>query len=350
MSGNSIKRKFSRKGSRKKSVDATEPHASSRRPSRDSLDGIELHQPPEHKRRKSTKEDENQHVDPLNKIEEDKLEQCPDDHSRNSCHHSSIGKAPCDSSNANEDRSFEHNINPNVKRSINDDIPTTSSQSKMAKNDIKDEVGETNSEMNLNLTPNFEILNDSRSTDQGSDEIGNFQHQDVDDDSTTPGLMNMIDDALNVDQQHQNSENHLDAKDGLPQNTEDNPTDIEEEHKTDMSQSKTPEEVISPVQNSEPCLTTDLDDLSDQSREGDERDVQHKTKYDSLPQTNLSQHEESSSYKVDSEDEGSRHSRDGSDFLSDVLNAINVSPNDEPDFSSSQNETGTQDPEISSSC
>ena len=178
MSGNSIKRKLSRKEVRK-GVDHTEPHTSSRRQSRDSLGDIELHQPHEHKKRQSTKKDENQNADPLNKIEDDKMEQCSDDkgHFRNSSHRSSSGKAPHDSSNTNENRSSQHNKNPNAERSISEDMPTTSSIVKMVESDIKNEVGDPNSEMNPNFTQNIEIPTDSLNTDQSSEEIDHLKHQ-----------------------------------------------------------------------------------------------------------------------------------------------------------------------------
>ena len=89
--------------------------SSSRRPSEISSHGLhndlemQVHQPAEHKRRKSTKEDENQHVDPLIKIEEDKLEQYPENENglSNSAHRSSSGKALHDSSNTNKTGSLK---------------------------------------------------------------------------------------------------------------------------------------------------------------------------------------------------------------------------------------------------
>ena len=290
-----LRRKLSRKG-RRKSADSSDQLTNSRRPSTYSYHGLhndmelQIHQPLEHdKRRKSVKKDENQRVDPLDKIEEDKLEKYPDneDGLSNSANRSCSGKAPYDSSHKKETRSSPSNKNPSIKSSTDEDIPSTSSKAKMVENNIKDMNGENNSEISPNVSPN-----DSLNKDQGREDIDNLQDPGVNDDSTTDltsHLMNMMDDVLGVDQQRRDSTNNLDSKnlpksdqpndhqdfslrsnttegntlskmeDGSGQSAKDNPIDNDARSKTKI--------IVSTIPKNEPkdCMTTGFDDLSEDS-------------------------------------------------------------------------------------
>jgi hypothetical protein len=294
-------------------------------------------------------DDGNPDVGTLDEIEEDKLVQHPNNEDR-----SGIKEAPHDSSKTNE-ISPQQNINPNVKRSTNEGIS-------VPRNDIKDVDSDNNSETNFHTTPNFQTPNDSLNTNQGSEKVDNSQNENVHDESTTnstdnlrkgsPNLMNMIDDVLGVDQRRRDSANHLDSMDSLnsdtqngsrdfpttteentlpksengsAQSSEDGHSNIDDGLEVDTNHEKTPEEFAPTIPDNEHCTTTDLDDLSDESTEdsGDKEGAKQMITNSSLPQTNLEKNEENSPDKVKDEDE--KRSSDGSDFLSDVLNAVNVS-------------------------
>ena len=292
-----LRRKMSRKG-RRKSADSTDQLTSSGIPSPDSFDGLtfhndvelQTHQPLElDKRRKSTKEEKNEHVDPLNKIEEDTLEQYPEneDGSSNSAHRSTRGKTPSDSSNTKETRSPQSQKTANIK--ISTGVPSTSSKAKMVENHIKHLDGENNSEINPNVSPN-----DSLNKDQGKEVIDNLQDQGVNDDSSTDltsHLMNMMDDVLGVDQQRRDSTNYLDSKNlpksdqhydhqdfspsssttegntlskmegGSGQSAKENPIKTDARPKTEQVPPTTPKD------ESKDCMSTDLEDLSEDSSE-----------------------------------------------------------------------------------
>ena len=337
---------MSRKGS-------SEPHTSSRRPSRDSLDGfgndmeLQRHEPLE-KILDADTAPRTTDDGTLDEIEEDKLVQHPNNEDR-----SGTKEAPHDSSKTNEIPPRQ-NINPNVKPSTNEDISDP-------RNDIKDVDSDDNSEMNIHTTSN--TTNDSLNTNQGGEKVGNSQNENVHDESSTnstdnlrkgsPDLMNMIDDVLGVDQRRQDSANHLDSMDspnsdtqngsrdfsptttegntlpksenGSAQSSEDGRSNIDDGLEVDTNHEKTPEEFAPTIPDNEHCTTTDLDDLSDESTSdsGDKEGAKQMITNSSLPQTNLEKNEENSPDKVKDEDDKS--SSDGSDFLSDVLNAVNVS-------------------------
>lgn len=111
----------------------------------------------------------------------------------------------------------------------------------------------------------------------------------------------------------------------------------------------------------EPCLTTDLDNSSDESI---------KRVKDSLPEESLNQNDDETDdtkeeqegsglsavnlESVDSfdtnESEDGEKSTDGNGFLNDILNTVNISQNHYTEFLSPQTEVETLDPEKSSSC
>ncbi len=432
----SIKRKMSRRGSRK-SVDPIEPHTSSRKPSQISFDRlsedaenniffnpeareeIEMRVSPALKKKGTDlgEEGENQNVDTLEKNEDlSNTKEIRENENQN------IKKTKNDVRKHKLDNNDNEGNKPHS--STKEAIPNTSSESKIFDSDVEDDDGENYSETNLDCSPNFEISNDFSNTDQEFDEIGNLQQQTLtgsstksknsNDDSSreltgdfgrdSPGLTNMIDNILDDEgQECRDSDNHWESEDlqksnsdqhknyedsGIStntagentthemggdssQNSVNNPTDslvIDEGPETDRNHTNTPgiHTADDSTPKNESWLTTD--DLSDNLNEtlGDTTaDVLQNTTKDSLSERNLDTEEkgidhivkkqeedglnlDGSSDKAQNED--GEKSSDGSDFLSDVLDAVNIFKNDDTESVPVQNKSEEEDTAKSSTC
>ena len=128
-----------------------------------------------------------------------------------------------------------------------------------------------------------------------------------------------------------------------------------EVHTNDLKSSEQEILQIETTPKGEPCLTTNLDHSSDESS--------NRIK-DSLPEESLNQNNdkedvtkggqavslESVGSLDTNESEDSEKSADGNDFLNEILDTVNVSPNHYTDFLPPQTEDKTLDPAESSSC